>query len=42
MTYYERWMASLANILIQRGIVTVDELGRRLAEVEARESKDAR
>ena len=36
MTYYQRWMASIANVLIEKGVITVDELGRRMAEVEAR------
>ena len=36
MTYYQRWLASIANVLIEKGVITVDELGRRMAEVEAR------
>ena len=38
MTYYERWIASLTNAMIQRGIVSIDELGRKMAEVQAREN----
>jgi hypothetical protein len=38
-TYYERWIASIADNLIQKGIITVDELGRKLAEIEAREKQ---
>ncbi len=30
MTYYEKWILSLAQCLIQRGIVTSDELARRM------------
>jgi hypothetical protein len=41
LTYYERWIASLANILLQKGIFTADELGRKLAEIEAREDQPA-
>src|ERR1700761_7423352 len=37
MTYYERWIASIAQTMLQRGVFTADELGRRMAEVEARE-----
>lgn len=37
LTYYERWIASIANTLLQKGVFTADELGRKLAEVEARE-----
>ena len=36
MTYYERWMHSIAQTLIQRGVISIDELGRKMAEVEAR------
>jgi nitrile hydratase subunit beta len=34
--YYERWCASVTNVLLQKGVITVDELGRKMAEVEAR------
>lgn len=36
LSYYERWIAAIANLLIEKGVITVDELGRRIAEVEAR------
>jgi hypothetical protein len=36
LSYYERWMASIGENLIEKGVITVDELGRRMAEVEAR------
>lgn len=36
LSYYERWITSIAGNLIQKGVFTVDELGRKLAEVEAR------
>jgi len=36
MTYYERWIHSISQTLIQRGVISIDELGRRMAEVEAR------
>jgi hypothetical protein len=39
--YYERWITSITNNLLQKGVLTTDELGRRLAEVEAREAKEA-
>lgn len=39
LTYYERWIASIANNMIQKGVFTVDELGRKLAEIEAREKQ---
>jgi hypothetical protein len=31
MGYYERWMHSIAQTLIQRGVITIDELGRVMA-----------
>ena len=36
MTYYERWMHSVAQTMIERGVVSLDELGRKIAEVEER------
>lgn len=36
MTYYERWIHSISQTLIQRGVITIDDLGRRMSEVEAR------
>jgi nitrile hydratase subunit beta len=35
-SYYERWIESITRALVQRGVLTTDELGRKLAEVEAR------
>jgi hypothetical protein len=36
MTYYERWMHAVAQAMVQRGVVSLDELGRKIAEVEGR------
>ncbi len=36
LSYYQRWIASIGNNLIEKGVLTVDELGRRLAEIESR------
>jgi hypothetical protein len=36
MSYYQRWMASIGDNLLEKGVITVDELGRKMAEVEAR------
>ena len=36
LSYYERWIASIADNLVRKGVLTVDELGRKLAEVEER------
>lgn len=36
LAYYEKWIASLTQTLIQRGVVTTDELGRKMEDVEKR------
>lgn len=36
MAYYERWIAAIAAAMLDRGVVTADELGRRMAAVAAR------
>lgn len=35
MSYYERWVYSITQTLIQRGIISIDELGRKMAEAQA-------
>ncbi len=35
--YYERWIASITGVLVGKGVITSDELGRKMAEVEARD-----
>ena len=35
--YYERWMASMTNLLLEKRIIGVSELGARMAEIEAGE-----
>jgi len=40
MSYYERWMSAICNTLLQRGVITAEELGRKMAEVEARAAAD--
>src|SRR5262245_29242150 len=39
LSYYERWIASITNVLLQQGVFTAAELGRQLAEVERREAR---
>lgn len=34
LSYYERWCAGVANLLLQKQVITVDELGRKMSEVE--------
>ena len=34
-SYYERWMASMTNILLEKKLIEVEELGQRMADIEA-------
>jgi hypothetical protein len=34
--YYEKWVLSLGESLIQRGVITTEELARKMAEVDGR------
>jgi hypothetical protein len=36
LSYYERWIASLANLLIEKGVLTREEIEARVREVAAR------
>lgn len=36
LSYYERWIAAFAFILFQKGILTPEELAKKMAEVKAR------
>jgi len=36
MSYYERWIASITQTMLQRGVISTDELARKMAEVEKR------
>jgi hypothetical protein len=38
MSYYERWVVALGQALIQRGVITTEELGRKMEEVCNRSS----
>lgn len=37
MTYYERWVVSLTQTMLQRGLITTEDLTKKLAEVEQRD-----
>jgi hypothetical protein len=39
MSYYERWIAAITRVLLERGVLTSDELGRKMEAVKAREAK---
>ena len=36
LSYYERWIMSLATVSVQRGLVTTAELARKMSEVRSR------
>ncbi len=36
LSYYERWAASIASTVVRKGIVSQDELDKRIAEIKAR------
>jgi hypothetical protein len=36
LSYYERWTAALARILIEKGVLTQDEIDAKLAQLRAR------
>ena len=42
MSYYERWVTSITQTMIQRGIVTTDELGRKMEAIRARQEDECK
>ena len=40
LSYYERWITSATNILLEKGILKVHDLGVKMADVEQRWAKD--
>ncbi|MFQ5425882.1 MAG: hypothetical protein ACE5EV_02250 [Gaiellales bacterium] len=38
LSYYERWIASITHALLEKGLISADELGRRMSEIEGREA----
>jgi plasmid replication initiation protein len=36
MNYYDRWVTSITQTLIQRGVISTEELARKMAEVDGR------
>jgi hypothetical protein len=41
LSYYERWIASLANIMVEKGVLTRPEIDARMAAIAAARRKDA-
>ncbi len=35
-SYYERWITSVTQTLLQRGLLTTEELGRKMEQVQRR------
>ena len=36
LTYYERWVHSIARLMIRKGVVTEEELAAKMSEIRAR------
>ncbi|HEU4351425.1 MAG TPA: hypothetical protein VFR66_06080 [Burkholderiales bacterium] len=36
MTYYEKWIFAFAQCLLARGVITTEELARKMAEIQTR------
>ena len=41
LTYYERWTAALARQLVDKGVLTQDEIDAKVAEVRTKLGEDA-
>jgi len=41
LSYYERWTAAIARILIDKGVFTQDEIDAKVAEIRTRLGEDA-
>lgn len=42
LSYFERWIASIANLLVEKGVVGVHELGEAVAAAQARHAEAGR
>ncbi len=38
LSYYQRWIAAIANILVEKGVLSRAEIDRRIAEIKARKA----
>ena len=41
LTYYERWIASLTNIMVEKGVLSRAEVEARMAKIKAARAKEA-
>jgi hypothetical protein len=39
LEYYERWIVAIAQVLMEKNLLTPDEIGKELAEIQARGSE---
>lgn len=37
MSYYEKWITAVTEVLLEKGVIGVDELSTKIAEIEGRE-----
>ena len=37
LSYYERWITAITEVLLEKGVIGVDELSKKIADIEARE-----
>tara|TARA_A100001037_G_scaffold231109_1_gene209416 strand:+ start:181 stop:516 length:336 start_codon:yes stop_codon:yes gene_type:complete len=37
LSYYERWMSAITQIMLEKQVIGVSELGERMAQIDARE-----
>jgi nitrile hydratase len=40
LSYYERWIASLTNIMVEKGVLTRAEIEARMAAIKAARAKE--
>ena len=40
LSYYERWAASIATIIVEKGVLTTDQIERRIDEIKARAKEE--
>jgi hypothetical protein len=38
LSYFEKWIRGTTSLLLEKGVITTEELGRKLAEIDEREA----
>jgi hypothetical protein len=38
LSYYEKWIRAMTSLLLEKGAITTEELGKKLEEIDAREA----